>query len=52
MKLKLIENDYAILAKFQGKAKLSTYLTTVIHNMFRDYRIQKWGRSHDPSPSR
>ena len=44
VKLKLIENDYAILAKFQGKSSLSTYLATVIHNLFRDYRIAKWGK--------
>ncbi len=44
VKLKLIENDYAILAKFQGKSSLATYLATVIHNQFRDYRIAKWGK--------
>ena len=43
-RLKLIDNDYAILAKFQGRSSLSTYLTTVIHNLFRDYRISKWGK--------
>jgi RNA polymerase sigma factor for flagellar operon FliA len=29
-KLKLIEDDYAILRKFQGRSSLRTYLTVVI----------------------
>ena len=33
-----------MLRKFEGKARLSTFLTTVIHNQFRDFRIQQWGR--------
>ena len=42
--LKLIDNDYAVLRKFQNKSRLSTYLTTVIVNLFRDERIKKWGK--------
>lgn len=44
VKLRLIENDYGILRKYQGLSSLSTFLTVVITNLFRDYRIQKWGR--------
>lgn len=44
VKLRLVEDDYAILRKFQGKSSLATYLTTVVHNLFRDYRIRKWGK--------
>lgn len=44
VKLRLIEDDYAVFRKFQGRSRLSTYLTTVIHNLFRDYRIAKWGK--------
>lgn len=44
VKLKLIEDDYAILRRFEGRSSLSTYLTTVIQNFFWDYRIAKWGR--------
>ena len=43
-KLKLIDNDYAIIRKFQGRSSLKTYLTTVLQNLFRDYRIGKWGK--------
>lgn len=44
VKVKLIDNDYAVLRKFQGKSQLSTYLTMVISNQFRDFRIHKWGK--------
>ncbi len=43
-KAKLIENEYAILRKFQERSSISTYLTVVIANLFRDYRTRQWGR--------
>ena len=43
-KLRLIENDYAILAKFRGESTLTTYLTVVLAMLFREYRVQQWGR--------
>ncbi len=43
-KLRLIENDYAILAKFRGEASLATYLTVVLAMLFREYRVTLWGR--------
>jgi RNA polymerase sigma factor for flagellar operon FliA len=44
VKLKLIEDDYAILRKFQGRSSLRTYLTVVIQRLFLDYRISAWGK--------
>ena len=44
VKLRLVEHDYAILRKFRGSSSLATYLTIVVHNLFRDYRIHKWGK--------
>ena len=44
VKLKLIEDDYAILGKFQGRSSLRTYLTVVIQRLFLDYRISAWGK--------
>ncbi len=44
VKLKLIEDDYAVLRKFGGRSSLKTYLTTVVVNLFRDVRIEKWGK--------
>ena len=43
-KLRLIEDDYAILRKFQGRSSLRTYLTVVIQRLFLDYRISAWGK--------
>ena len=42
--MRLIENDYAVFAKFQGRSHLTTYLNTVIVNYFHDYRASRWGR--------
>lgn len=42
--LKLIEDDYRILASWQGRSSLSTYLTVVLVNLMRDYRIHVWGK--------
>jgi RNA polymerase sigma factor for flagellar operon FliA len=44
VKLKLIEDDYGILRKFQGRSSMRTYLTVVIQRLFLDYRISAWGK--------
>jgi len=44
VRLKLIEDDYAVLRKFQGRSALSTYLTTVVERLFLDWRNQMWGK--------
>jgi RNA polymerase sigma factor (sigma-70 family) len=44
VKLKLIENDYAVLRKFRGESTLPTYLAVVIASLYRDYRFHRWGR--------
>ena len=43
-KLKLIEDDYAILRKFRGDSSIRTYLMVVVAALFRDYRAGAWGR--------
>lgn len=43
-RLKLVENDYAVLRKFRGESSIATYLTVVIAMLFREYRVQRWGR--------
>ncbi len=43
-KMRLIENDYAILGKFRGESSLGTYLTIVISMLLREYRVKEWGR--------
>lgn len=41
---RLMDNDYAIIRKFQGRASAKTYLSTVLANLYRDYRNSVWGR--------
>jgi RNA polymerase sigma factor (sigma-70 family) len=44
VRLKLLEDNYAVLRKFQERSSLRTYLTTVIQRLFLDYRIRAWGK--------
>lgn len=44
VKLRLIENDYAIFRKHQQRSSLWTYLITVIERLALDYYAEKWGR--------
>jgi RNA polymerase sigma factor (sigma-70 family) len=44
VKLKLIEDDYAVIRKFEGRAQFTTYITTVIQRIFSDQRIRQWGK--------
>ena len=44
VRLRLIEDDYAILRKFRGGSSLRTYLTVVIARQALDYRDACWGR--------
>jgi RNA polymerase sigma factor (sigma-70 family) len=41
---KLVENDYRILASWEGRSSFSTFLTVVLVNLVRDYRIHVWGK--------
>jgi len=42
--LRLCEDDYAVLRKFEGRSSLSTYLTTVIRRLLGEHRVQMWGK--------
>jgi RNA polymerase sigma factor (sigma-70 family) len=42
-RLKLIEDDYAVLRKYAGRCSLRTYLVAVIGHLLYDYRRQRWG---------
>jgi RNA polymerase sigma factor (sigma-70 family) len=44
VRLRLIENDYAIIRKFRGGSSLRTYLTVVIARQGLDFRDACWGR--------
>jgi len=42
--LKLVENDFAVLRKFEGRSSLSTYLTKVFVRVWLDQQIAAWGK--------
>lgn len=42
--LRLLVDDCRILRSFSGRSSLKTYLTVVLHRLFLDYRIKKWGK--------
>jgi RNA polymerase sigma factor (sigma-70 family) len=44
VRFKLIDRDFAILRKFEGRSNLSTYLTTVIERLYLDFCIARWGK--------
>jgi RNA polymerase sigma factor (sigma-70 family) len=41
---RLIENDYEVLGKFQGRSSLKTYLTAVVSRMYLDFQVQRYGK--------
>ena len=44
IRLKLCDDDYAVIRKFQGKSSFTTYLTVVINKSFLDHRRRIWGK--------
>jgi RNA polymerase sigma factor for flagellar operon FliA len=42
--VRLWENDYAIIGKFQELSTFTTYLTTVIIRLFHQWRVEQWGK--------
>lgn len=43
-RLKMVEDDYAALRRFEGRSSLRTYLTVVLQRLFLDERVRRWGR--------
>lgn len=52
VKLRLVENDYAIVRAFQGRSSFGTYLTTVVARLLNDYRNHEWGKWHDSAEAK
>ena len=42
--VRLFEDDYAIIRKFEGRSKFATYLMTVILRLFQQWRVEQWGK--------
>ena len=43
-RLRLLEDDCAILRKFQGLSSFKTFVVTVLQRLFLDWRIKEWGK--------
>lgn len=43
-KLKLIDNGYAIIRKFDRRSSFAAYISVVVQRLLLDYRIASWGR--------
>lgn len=52
VRLRLVENDYAILRRFRGESAVTTYLTVVVAMLWRDYRAAHWGRWRSSAAAR
>ena len=44
VKTRLIENDYEILSRFEGRSSLKTFLGAVVNHIYLDYQAQRFGR--------
>jgi RNA polymerase sigma factor for flagellar operon FliA len=43
-KMRLIENDYDVLGKWQGRSTIKTYVTTCINRFYLDFQVQRFGK--------
>jgi RNA polymerase sigma factor (sigma-70 family) len=46
VKLKLIENDYAALTKFEHRCSFAAYISIIVQRYLLDYRVHLWGKWH------
>jgi len=44
VRLRLVQSNYEVFRKFQGRSSLHTYLTVVIQHMAIDFRAARWGK--------
>jgi RNA polymerase sigma factor (sigma-70 family) len=49
---RLVEGDYQVLARWEGRSAFATYLTVVLVNLMRDYRIRLWGKRRPSAAAR
>jgi RNA polymerase sigma factor (sigma-70 family) len=42
--VRLLEDDCAVLRRFEGRSSVRTFLARVIDRMLLDYRIEQWGK--------
>ena len=52
VKVRLIQNDYEVFAKFQGRSSLKTYLATVINHIYLDFQVERFGKFRPSAEAR
>jgi RNA polymerase sigma factor (sigma-70 family) len=52
VKYRLIENDYEVLAKFQGRCSLRTFLTVVVGRLYLDFQVRRFGKWRNSAVAR
>ena len=50
--LNLIADDCAVLRKYEGRSKFSTWISVVVQRMALDYRITVWGKWHSSAEAK
>jgi RNA polymerase sigma factor (sigma-70 family) len=44
VRVRLLDDDYSVIRKFEGRSSFTTYLTTVIVRLYHQYRVEQWGK--------
>jgi RNA polymerase sigma factor (sigma-70 family) len=52
VKLRLVENDYAILRAYEQRSSFRTYISMVVQRMVLDYQNHVWGKWHASAEAR
>jgi hypothetical protein len=52
VKLKLIEDEYAVIRAYDGRSTFAAFVMVVVHRMLIDYRISQWGKWHASTQAR
>jgi len=52
VKLRLVEDDYAILRAYESRSSFATYISIVVQRMALDFRIHQWGKWHSSAEAK
>jgi RNA polymerase sigma factor (sigma-70 family) len=52
VKLKLVDNDYAILRAYEARSSFATYISIVVQRLALDYCIHVWGKWHSSAEAK
>ncbi|HEX2061836.1 MAG TPA: sigma-70 family RNA polymerase sigma factor [Thermoanaerobaculia bacterium] len=52
VRLRLVENDYAILRAYEQRSSFATFISIVVQRMALDFRVHEWGRWHSSAEAK